>query len=38
MTERELQNTISVTLILAHFLILLLLLVAYLLGGLKPGN
>lgn len=38
MTERQLQNAISVSLILAHFLILLLLLVAYLLGGLKPGE
>lgn len=36
MTERKLQNTVSLFLILAHFLILLLVLGLYLAGGLTP--
>jgi hypothetical protein len=36
MTERKLQNTVSVFLILAHFLILLLVLALYVKGGLTP--
>lgn len=35
MTERQLQNTLSISLILAHFTILALLIIVYLLGGLK---
>jgi hypothetical protein len=38
MTERALQNVVSVFLILAHFLILLLVFVLYLMGGFDPPD